>query len=262
MTREAVHVGINAYRSSPLRGCVNDAHDWNSVAEAGGYTRRTLLLDAAATKAAILDAIDQAAHRLRSGDRFMLTYSGHGSWGPDRSGDEADRRDECLVPVDYQRAGMLWDDELHEALVSFRRGVRRLVASDSCHSGTVTRSLTSRRTDPTAVPRYLPPAEWIGDARTLEDAVRVEGTRPVGTPRTGAVLLSGCTDLEYSYDAQIGGRPRGAFTAAAIEALHVDRPRTVNAWHKGIRRRLPTEQYPQTPEVVATTWQRYGYAPL
>ena len=66
----------------------------------------------------------------------MLTYSGHGGQVPDVSGEEADKLDETWCLYDSQ----LIDDELYMELGKFAAGVRILVLSDSCHSGTVVRA--------------------------------------------------------------------------------------------------------------------------
>ena len=96
------------------------------------------LLTAQATRSAVTHAISQAASKLKSGDIFFLTYSGHGGQVPDTNGDEPDsKKDETWVLYD----GELVDDELHELYTTFDAGVRVVVLSDSCHSGSVTRAM-------------------------------------------------------------------------------------------------------------------------
>src|SRR5215216_4725233 len=118
MALKALLVGINAYAGTqPLFGCVNDVKKMNNLLN-GRYgltaDRTRLLLDGVATKDAITtglswlaecDAVEQ--NRIR-----MFHFSGHGVRVPDEDGDEADGKDECLVPVDYQTAGFLYDDAL------------------------------------------------------------------------------------------------------------------------------------------------------
>ena len=207
MTRQLVHlpIGINRYDGAPLAGCVNDALDWAEVFRAGGYRVLPPLLDKGATKEAILGTIDGLARTLKPGDRVAVTYSGHGTWKPHPGGRdslEPDGRDEALVPVDYRSAGLILDDELYEALAGFRLGVRKLFVSDSCHSGTVTRSFTGRRTEGLegAVARFLPPARYIGEdePELFEAAVRAEPMPAAGKPRPGAILLAACDDSEVA----------------------------------------------------------------
>ena len=106
-----------------------------------GSMKSTLLLTKKGTRAHALAAMRQAAKRLVSGDLFFLTYSGHGGQVPDVTGEEADKQDETWCLYD----GQLIDDELYFELSRFAAGVRILVLSDSCHSGTVTRAMPPQR---------------------------------------------------------------------------------------------------------------------
>ena len=76
----------------------------------------------------------------RRGDLFVLCYSGHGGQVRDPSGEEADWEDETWVLWDRQ----LLDDELYALWSGFKPGVRILVLSDSCHSGSVVRDKSRR----------------------------------------------------------------------------------------------------------------------
>lgn len=258
--RLALCVGINAYASSPLRGCVNDAADWSLALHDRGY-EVSVLLDNLATHAAILGELRQMVSEARWGTRIVFTFSGHGTYTVDRDGDEADGRDEALCPFDYQRR-LILDDELAVIAAQVPRGARLTILSDSCHSGTVSRFVGG----PAGRVRFLPPAS-IPDMTGVEGhGVAVDLERevaPSARSRHGAVLISGCDDPEYSYDANIGGRPRGAFTAAALDALAASPRASVGAWYGAIRRRLPSSPafpYPQTPQLTASRYQRFSRA--
>lgn len=86
--------------------------------------------DATATR--VLEELKRAAQTLKSGDTFVFYYSGHGGQQPDTSGDETDGQDETLVAYDRQ----IIDDELNDIWLSFKPGVRIIMLSDSCNSGT------------------------------------------------------------------------------------------------------------------------------
>jgi hypothetical protein len=141
----SIHIGLNLIDvdvygpGNELAGCVNDARDLQNLAVAQGF-QTTLMLDEGATSEAVIAAISGAANTLRSGDILLLTYSGHGSQVPDKNGDEPDGKDEtwCL----YDR--MLLDDELYSLWAQFEEGVRIVMLSDSCHSGTVARMLQTQ----------------------------------------------------------------------------------------------------------------------
>lgn len=142
----ALHIGINQVDKqlhhplsiADLRFCHNDAIAMNLIAEKAGY-QSFLLLDKYATSANILAAISTAILKLKAGDIFLLTYSGHGMQILDADGDERDGKDETWVLYDRQ----LLDDELHQLWASFSAGVRIVVISDSCHSGTMARSTSA-----------------------------------------------------------------------------------------------------------------------
>ena len=63
-----------------------------------------------------------------------ISYSGHGAQTADTSGEEADGLDECMIPTDYQEAGLLTDDDLKE-ICAFRNDSSLMVFMDCCHSG-------------------------------------------------------------------------------------------------------------------------------
>jgi len=56
----------------------------------------------------------------------------------DDNGDEYDGYDETLIPVDFEKAGQIRDDELYRYFVTkFKEGVLVTSLMDCCHSGTV-----------------------------------------------------------------------------------------------------------------------------
>ena len=72
------------------------------------------------------------------GDAVFCHYSGHGGKLRDDDGDEADGYDETLVPVDYDTAGQIRDDDLFSKLIApLPAGVVMTCLFDCCHSGTV-----------------------------------------------------------------------------------------------------------------------------
>lgn len=255
--RIALTVGINDYpgTDADLAGCVNDALDWAHVLGDWGYDTHTLL-DAHATKANVLGTLRGLAQSARWGDRIVFTYSGHGSWVPDRSGDEADGRDEVLCMHDFRSGGLLTDDELHDVYQLMAYGVRFIILSDSCHSGTVSR-FAPQHPPVDREARFLSPAYFLPPAE-LRRAYAVERQVTRSAARPGSILMSGCADHEYSYDAWFGSRANGAFTRTAIAALPSAGTRiSYKAWHDRIRRTLPSGNYPQTPQLSAQLWQRY-----
>lgn len=260
MTRTALCIGINDYpgTGSDLAGCVNDAEDWRRAFDDLGFDRTTLMLDSEATRAAMMEQMTAIVSGTQAGDLAVITYSGHGTWQADDDGDEPDMRDEALCPYDYPTAGPLLDDDLFDIFAKQHRDARVVFLSDSCHSGSVARLAPALAADSGANRvRFLPPGPFL-TGTALERAKKAEKAPPKGLMRGTALLISGCKDTEYSYDASFGGRPNGAFTRAALDTLpkFVTGGGTYVDWHKAIREILPSASHPQTPQLMASRTQR------
>lgn len=251
----ALCVGINDYPGSgaDLAGCVNDANEWAYLLGQEKYQVETLT-DAGATRANLVEALTAIVARAKWSDRIVFTFSGHGTWVPDRSADELDGRDEALCCHDYANGGLLLDDDLQMIFSNARRGVGSLIISDSCHSGTVSRFAGLTGVVPTGTPRFLSPSAFLPDLEP-EDVIAAERA-PASISRKTTSLVSGCADSEYSYDAWFGNRPNGAFTRAAIDTY---RPgASLNSWYNSIRGKLPNGSYPQTPQLsVQSSYRKY-----
>lgn len=268
--KRSLHIGINDYpgTGSDLSGCVNDANDWKENLEARGF-QTIALLDGEASKSNMVEAISKIVGDTGCDDIAVITYSGHGTWVPDEDDDEVDGRDEAFCPHDINQGQILTDDELYEILSKRQRGARVIVISDSCHSGTVTRagnlmpgtasdSWNFKKT------RFLAPEIYIKDDEVrLGRARRVEKAKASGSIWAAAVLLSGCDDQEYSFDAWFKGRPNGAFTYTALQTLkRLPGTATYRDWHREIRKILPNVNYPQTPQISGSWQQRTKWGVL
>lgn len=253
----ALCIGINyPGTSNQLSGCVNDATDWADLLQGEGYDV-SIVLDNAATKENILTQLrDTLAAASSRYDRVVVTYSGHGTWVPDQNGDEIDGRDEALVPVDFRSSNLIIDDELADVMAGAKTSAV-LMLSDSCFSGTVARFAALTGVPSRGTPRFLPP-DQLFDSLTPEKAAEAEKAIG-GTPRPFNSLISGCSDLEYSYDAWFANRPNGAFTRTALDSWQAGV--SLAGWFKKIRETLPSEEYPQTPQLTAaSSYRRYARA--
>ena len=227
----SIHIGLNQVDprhyhgwDGQLQACEADAHDMHDIAKARGFSP-TVLLTKDATAQAVSDALTSAASELEAGDMLLLTYSGHGGQVPDRhGGDEgADAQDETWVLYDR----MLVDDELYALWAAFKRGVRLLVLSDSCHSGTVSRNamdaLTGARETRAMIgddaPRFrdLPldvQRETYREHKALYDGIQRDHARgDQAKVAASVILISGCQDNQLSQD----GDRNGLFTQCLRE---------------------------------------------
>ena len=214
----ALHIGLNrvdpAHYSGwdgTLMACEADANDMYAISSGRGLTA-SRLLTADATSAAVTDAITDAASRLRAGDLFVLSYSGHGGQVTDVSGDEADGLDETWVLYDRQ----LLDDELYALWAGFAPGVRILVLSDSCHSGSVVRdafyAASPANQGPAPrfkfMPRDVRVATYEAHRAMYDGIQQALGVGEQGEVGATVLLISGCQDNQYSRD----GDRNGLFT--------------------------------------------------
>jgi hypothetical protein len=267
----SIHIGLNAVSgpayggwTGPLAACEFDAHDMAAIAKDKGMAA-TVLITRKATRAATLGALRKAAKALRAGDLLFLTYSGHGGQVPDINGDEADKRDETWCLYD----GQLIDDELYLELGAFAAGVRILVLSDSCHSGTVARGIPPQpETVPHQRPKLMPESVAMRTYRDhkafydqLQRDVAGAAGKPVVDPDTALaqvavsgrlsaiaarfeaalVLISGCQDNQTSMD----GDHNGAFTEQVLNVWNQGKfAGNYASFHARVKARLPATQSP------------------
>ena len=140
--KKAVLIGINAYKGSPLRGCINDVIVMQQLlVKQFGFKQENIriLTDKEATKANIINNTKWLTQGVTSGDSIVFHYSGHGSqvmvddWS---SSDETDGRDEILCPIDLNWKDPLRDHELGNYFKRVPKDCTTLVVLDCCHSGT------------------------------------------------------------------------------------------------------------------------------
>ncbi len=234
--KQAICVGINNYPGmfNDLQGCVNDANDWAGLLTEFGFVV-DVLLDDQGTRENIKAALHNLVVTLGPGDYGVFTYSGHGTYNRDTSGDEPDSYDEALYVYD----GILLDDELREILNDLQPQASLTFISDSCFSGTVTR--VQEDTTHYAKPRYMPVLGY--------DPLIPVKTHFLAEADMLELLLSGCSDSEYSYDAYINGRYNGAMSRYAIDTIRANPGTTFNEFYMALRQLLPSQEYPQTPQL-------------
>ena len=239
--KKAICVGINNYpgSSNDLQGCVNDANDWSALLKDYGF-ETSVMLDSEATGQNIKVALDNLIVSAAAGDVIVFTYSGHGTQYLDLSGDEGDTYDEAIYVYD----GRILDDELRLTIDKIDPAVTLIVISDSCFSGSVTRLIPEN-----TKPRFVP-ADGMSDYRQVRQRFLLPET---GMPE---LLISGCSDSEYSYDAEIDGRANGAMSAMAIRVIRQNPGLTYNMFYAALRGLLPSKDYPQTPQLEGSNSHR------
>lgn len=169
-------------------------------------------------------------------DLVWIHFSGHGSYTIDRSGDERDGKDECIVPSDYRRSGLIKDDSINNLLRRFNPRTRVIMVFDSCHSGTV------------------------GDVRfswkSAALAPVVENRNCLATNQQ-IITISGCLDEQVSMDAyNVNGdfQFTGAMTSCLLAAMRAKpdiRTDIFKLW-EGLNVTLKEKQFAQTSKLCSS----------
>ena len=192
---------------------------------------------AACTKAGIMAQLRAFVDSLNADTACTgawIHYSGHGSTTRDRSGDEADGKDEALVPTDFQTAGLILDDELRAVFAGVtRKNLKIVCVMDSCHSGTVC------------------DLKYLWTSKTT--AVLENKAAPAIQPRI--ILLSGCMDAQTSADAfdVLGNKQAGgALTGNLLHAFRIDNARNAFDVQQAVLKRLKDGGFTQRPLLTSS----------
>lgn len=191
-------------------GCDVDARRLRSFYEARGVEVPAFLLNEAATIANVEAAILAAGRGLNPDtDLLIIENSSHGGRERDLNGDEADGMDETICLYD----GQWTDDRVAMTLAKLPVGLRVLIGSDSCHSGTNTRS----------GPRF--PKRIHRRSGIVAAAVRL-------------VHFAGCSDSKFSYGSATGGEWTRARVAAYRDGM------SYREWFDAAAKRMDANQTP------------------
>lgn len=233
-----------------LNACEADATDMADIAQSREFLTKTLLTKEV-TRDRVIDALSDAASSLQADDIFMLSYSGHGGQLPDLNNDEDDFQDETWCLFD----GQIVDDELYALYAKFAAGVRILVFSDSCHSGTVVKAayyhgtmnarssaLGSDVIRYRAMPREAALRTYRSNKPFYDKILKQPELQDAQEAVKASVLLiSGCQDNQYSMD----GDFNGLFTANLLRTWDEGRfKKGHKAFHKAIVKTMPPDQTP------------------
>lgn len=197
-------------------------------------------------RANIIRAIQWLVEDARPNDSLFFHYSGHGSQVKDLDGDEDDGYDETIVPLDYESAGQIIDDELHARMVKpLAPGVRLTALFDSCHSGSaldlpytystkgvlkepnlaseagqglLTAALSYAKGDSSGMFRGLKSLASLAVNGGGNSQAR-ERTKQTKTSPADVIMLSGSKDNQTSADATENGMATGAMSYAFIKVL-------------------------------------------
>jgi hypothetical protein len=254
----SLHIGVNSVDpthyngwTGDLRGCEFDANDMQAIAKTCGFDTK-ILLTKEATSANVIAGIKDAASKLQKGDIFLCTDSSHGGQVPDTHHEEDDAKDETWVLYDRQ----LVDDELFALWGTFKPGVRIIVLSDSCHSGSVTRDAMVDALVPMLagngtvdnnaplkknMPRDIEDATYEANKDLYDGIQDKNAAGDTVEPGASILLISGCQDNQVSLD----GTRNGLFTQTLLGVWNKGKyVGPYGRFHKAIVSKMPPTQTP------------------
>lgn len=252
--KRALLIGIDSYprleRAKQLRGAVNDVREMARYLEdALGFDEEGMrvLIDAEATRANLLAALDRLVEETAEDDQVVVHFSGHGSRMAVREGRAGEAYEETLVPHDSGRKPSDNRDitslELRERFVPLSEKTRRLtLVFDCCHSGTLSRDPFSARA------RFIPPAEGSPPRRH-----RPVEAGPAFVPYNRRyTLVAACRRNQNAYEIRLGGPDvlyQGALTHHLLTELREAAPQAtwrdvMEAVEIAVSRRF-RDQHPQ-----------------
>lgn len=290
--RYALLVGVSTYAANAAAG---GALDLEGPAEDVPALRRTLidrqafidrnivtLVDAAATRQAILDRLTSMVAAMRDGDYLLFYFSGHGTSAFDAKMQPVSSfigpNSGALAPYDLQvdsteRAAaslLIGRRDLRPILERLPKGSQALVILDACYSENAMRSIRQRaggRTRGITLGTLVPAASLadrtgVGGA---DIAAMAEAERAY--PYSNVFALTAASKDEQAKDIDsllkvdgkyptVDGKPHGAFTNSLLEGLsgaadsNRDGTLTLQELHEFSRRSVQT-RFAHTPQLLA-----------
>ncbi|MFE9804350.1 caspase domain-containing protein [Streptomyces goshikiensis] len=264
----AFFVGIDAYPVSPLTGCVNDvaaAEQWLR-GQPDVWPSVLRLLDAQATRSALIDSIDNHLGRSGPGDTALLWFSGHGSERPTDNPFAPTGTSQALVCHDSLTNGgqPLLDSELGVMLDRIaRKGVHVLAVLDCCHAGGATRS-KDRSKSRGATVRAVEWKSWWQQETSGSHRTSVRPAPGAGARATAPslapehVLVAACRPHEKAYEEIIEDESRGCFSHSLLDTLDRLGPAaTYGAAHALVEERVRARQRGQHPVFRGPATERF-----
>jgi hypothetical protein len=268
--KHGLFIGINytTVSGAKLNGCINDvvnvrrmlevnynylpenmvmmrddiATTPNATAEDDVLTSAMIL----PTRANILAQMQKLVDISASCTEVWLHYSGHGGQArATRDKYETDRCDETILPMDFQTAGIITDNEIFAILRNLK--CRAILMFDSCHSGSVC------------------DFEWQFEykGRNVFQRLRVNPQNAIANDKI--IMLSGCKDAQTSEDTVDTDTQTfaGAMTDAVLDTLSRNYTVILPVFYKSVCELMAARRFSQRPVLSSTSLSpNYTFTPV
>jgi len=244
MSKLALLIGINYTGSSAaLRGCINDVTKLKSkLIKNFAYKEENIvtLTDETDIKPTANNIVMQLYEMVIKANNnseikeLWFSYSGHGTAIVDSNSDEDDGKDECLVPLDYTRSGVVTDDLLHHIISMLNSDKRMTCIIDACHSGT----------------SFDLPFRYVFNEN--ENVIENQHNRV----KANVISISGCLDTQTSADAyglEASSSFSGAMTSSLLHSLE-NNEYTITCVDllREMREYLKSKNFSQVPQLCSS----------
>ena len=226
MTKRALVIGINYIGTqNELHGCINDSINVKNLLinhcdyQEQNIVHMTDLTQIKPTRENIEKEFEKLILQSHAGDTLFFSNSSHGSQVADNNGDELDKLDDVLVPLDFMTRGVISDDYLNSILQKLASGIKLTCIFDNCHSG----SILDLKFNLIPNNKYLKGSlnantiyntgEWSNEFKFLIEPSNTHLSANI-------VCFSGCRDDQTSSDITSSGKSFGAFTNTFIDYLN------------------------------------------
>lgn len=247
-SKKALLCGLN-YIGTPneLFGCINDTNNIKNLLEREpfNYNYFNILTDKTNKKPIRKNILSELTNLLvysNEGDRLFFLYSGHGTCTADLNGDESDRQDELIVPLDANSIGTcILDDDIKKIITKYlKKGVTLFMLFDSCFSGTIV-----------DLKYNFLVGNGSGTDSLIENSNSIETLGQI-------IVISGCKDSQTSADAYVtySGKNMysGAMTYSFLKTIQdLGTNIALNNLVTNMRIVLSSEGYEQIPQLSSGT---------
>lgn len=257
MTKYALLIGIN-YRGkfNSLKGCINDVLCIQKLIKEWGFLESNIALMTDDTSGKmypnaynITFQLNALCSKMKPGDQAIFYYSGHGTRIRDKSGDEPNGYDSCIVPIDFQSVGVINDDTIKYYIDKIPAGANLFCVFDSCNSGTVCDLKynlfdTSYRKDITVKLKGFNYQDWVRRQMVSINPKQSDTNADV-------ISLTGCRDDQVSYDLGRNGALTSAFLQTIKKYSSAGKP-TLQLQHilQDVRGVIATMRLSQAPQLM------------
>lgn len=268
-SKTAILIGINNYSRAVyqgqdlrLKGCVNDALSLKSLSISKGYGRIYLLTDVNATISNFLKIWKAVSSTAKDGDTILLSMSRHGmslnidlldvDIVPETAGRNKDgsnyKGDQGAVMYD----GVIVDDCFWRLFLDLPK-VKLIYINDSCHSATQYRASLSPTHGAKRIPRtvssdYMPEKGKIISLPQL-DVLFGRAANVSGQLNCTLISIAGCQDFEYSMDAFLENKYRGAMTTGLLVTLKDNPAISIGEIQDKVTAYLAKRRFNQNPQI-------------